>query len=68
MSSIRRSPIAVLAIAVLAQLATGAMAQTGYPAKPLRILVGLVPGGFTDTSARIVGQKLADALGQQVIV
>ena len=68
MSSTRRSPIAVLAIAVLAQLATGAMAQTGYPAKPLRILVGFVPGGFTDTSARIVGQKLADALGQQVIV
>jgi len=68
MSSIRRSPIAVLAIAVLAQLATGAMAQTGYPAKPLRILVGFVPGGFTDTSARIVGQKLGEALGQQVII
>ena len=68
MLSIRRFPIAVLAIAVLAQFATGAVAQTSYPVKPLRILVGFVPGGFTDTSARIVGQKLGDALGQQVIV
>ena len=68
MLSIRRSPLAVLAIAVLAQFATGAVAQTSYPVKPLRILVGFVPGGFTDTSARIVGQKLGDALGQQVII
>ena len=68
MFSIRRTSIALLAIAVLAQLATGAMAQTGYPAKPVRILVGFVPGGFTDTSARIVGQKLGEALGQQVII
>ena len=68
MLSIRRFPIAVLAIAVLAQFATVAVAQPSYPVKPLRILVGFVPGGFTDTSARIVGQRLADALGQQVIV
>ena len=68
MLSIRRSPLAVLAIAVLAQLATVAAAQPSYPVKPLRILVGFVPGGFTDTSARIVGQKLSDALGQQVII
>jgi len=68
MFSIRRSPLAVLAIAVLALLATGATAQTSYPAKPLRILVGFVPGGFTDTSARIIGQKLGEALGQQVII
>ena len=68
MLSIRRSPLAVLAIAVLAQLATVAAAQPSYPVKPLRILVGFVPGGFTDTSARIVGQKLGDALGQQVII
>jgi len=68
MINICRSPKAMLAIAVFALIATGATAQTGYPAKPLRILVGFVPGGFTDTSARIVGQKLGEALGQQVII
>jgi tripartite-type tricarboxylate transporter receptor subunit TctC len=45
-----------------------AHAQADFAVKPVRILVGFVPGGFTDTSARIVGQKLAAALGQQVII
>ena len=57
-----------MAAATLAHAAATAQAQTAYPAKPVRLLVGMVPGGFTDTSARIVGPKLADALGQQVIV
>lgn len=68
MFNVRRLSKIVLATAVLAQLATDAMAQTSYPVKPVRILVGFVPGGFTDTSARIVGQKLGEALGQQVVI
>jgi tripartite-type tricarboxylate transporter receptor subunit TctC len=39
-----------------------------YPNKPIRLLVGFAPGGNTDTVARVVGQKLADRLGQQVII
>ena len=42
-------------------------AQT-YPAKPIRIMVGVAPGGSTDVTARLVGQKLSDQLGQPVIV
>lgn len=42
-------------------------AQT-YPAKPIRILVPFAPGGIVDTAARIVGQKLGERWGQQVIV
>lgn len=44
-----------------------AVAQS-FPAKPLRLVVGYPPGGGTDTTARVVGQKLADSLGQQVVV
>jgi len=42
-------------------------AQT-YPAKPVRILVGYVPGGGVDTTARIMAAALTEVWGQQVIV
>ena len=48
-------------------LANGAAAQT-WPARPLKLVVGYTPGGFTDTMARAVGEKLTGALGQQVLV
>jgi tripartite-type tricarboxylate transporter receptor subunit TctC len=45
-----------------------AQAQSSFPAKPVRILVGFAPGGFTDTASRILAQKLGPAWGQQIIV
>ena len=42
-------------------------AQTAYPNKAIRLIVPF-PGGFTDTLARLVGQKMGDAMGQAVVV
>ncbi len=49
---------------------TPASAQsTGdYPARPLRIVVPFAPGGATDVLARMIGQKLTESWGQQVVV
>ena len=55
-------------------LATGVAAFDGhaqsgtYPDRPVKMLVGFAAGGGTDVAARIMAQKLTDALGQSVVV
>jgi len=56
-----------LAFLGVALLAFHVQAQT-YPNKPIRLVVGFAPGGNTDTVARVVGQKLGERLGQQVVI
>jgi tripartite-type tricarboxylate transporter receptor subunit TctC len=51
--------VLLLPLAVFAQ---------GYPSKPIRLLVPFSAGGTTDVLARLVGQKLSEAYGQQVVI
>ena len=43
-------------------------AQPVYPTKPIRLVVAVAAGGGTDFVARLMGQKLTEALGQQIVV
>ncbi len=49
-------------------LTVGSACAQQYPHKSLRIVVGYTPGGAVDFTARLIGQKLAEQLGQPVVV
>jgi tripartite-type tricarboxylate transporter receptor subunit TctC len=59
-----------LVVTLIALAATPAMtlAQSGYPTKPIRLVVPFPPGAGTDTVARFVAQKLAESMGATIVV
>jgi tripartite-type tricarboxylate transporter receptor subunit TctC len=66
---IRAGLAAAFAFAVLTATASAQPdPAAGYPSKPIHFVLGFAAGGGTDLLARIVGPKLADILGQPVIV
>ncbi|MDB5653484.1 MAG: tripartite tricarboxylate transporter family receptor [Tardiphaga sp.] len=55
------------ACALMAAGAGGAQAQ-GWPNRPIRMVVPYTPGGYTDLMARLVSQKMSEALGQTFVI
>lgn len=49
-------------------VSAGAAAQSDFPRKPIQVVVPYGPGGAVDVAARIVGEHMAQTLGQQVVV
>jgi len=58
----------LLAAAAATPLARPALAQEGFPNRPVRLVVGFTPGGATDISARAMMGKMSEVLGQPVVV
>jgi tripartite-type tricarboxylate transporter receptor subunit TctC len=58
----------VIVSGVVHVAATASEAATAYPTKPIRIIVPQSAGGSTDLAARMVTQRLSDALGQPIVV
>jgi len=52
----------------LLALASPALGQTGWPRRPVRLLVGFAPGGFTDIVARAIAEHYTQAFGVNVVV
>ena len=64
----RRLLLAAAATVALTGLAApAAMAQSGYPSKPIRLVIPFSPGGVTDVAGRTVADFMSKRLGQQVV-
>jgi tripartite-type tricarboxylate transporter receptor subunit TctC len=59
---------ALAAFVLVAYAVAPAHAQSSYPIRPIRLIVGFAAGGGNDIFARIVAAKLSDIIGQPVIV
>jgi tripartite-type tricarboxylate transporter receptor subunit TctC len=68
MNSIDRRSLLALTGLMLGGLCTGALAQSAYPTQNIKIVVPFTPGTGMDTIARVVAPRLAERLGQSVVV
>ena len=62
--NIQRFGLALL----LAAFCSGLVQAQNFPTRPVKIIVAFSPGGGTDIVARLLGQKLTEMWGQQIIV
>ena len=60
--------IASVLACLLAGTSIAAIAAEAYPQRPIRLIVPVPPGGASDFTARIVGAKMTDMLGQNVVI
>ena len=58
----------ILSGVIACGLVTHVAAQADFPAKPVRVIVGLAPGGGTDIQARLFAQKMSENLGRIFVV
>lgn len=58
----------VLVLLAITGFFTPLVARADYPDRPVKLIVPFGPGGFTDVVARILGQKLSVAMGQQFVI
>src|SRR5512132_2674407 len=63
-----RGKMFVLVFVLCGVALSAAHAQTAYPSRPIRFIVPYPPGAGTDFTAREIGNRLTEALSQQVVV
>jgi tripartite-type tricarboxylate transporter receptor subunit TctC len=68
MKAIMGGALTIVVLSAAFTTSSALSAEAKYPTRPIRFVVGFLPGGPSDTIARVVGGKLGEALGQTVIV
>jgi tripartite-type tricarboxylate transporter receptor subunit TctC len=68
MSALKRVAIAALAIALIVACAVSGARADDYPSRPVRLIVGFGPGTGADITARVLGARMSQTLGQQIVV
>ena len=64
----RHAALAAVIVCVLRYDAAGLAVAQSWPSRPLTMVVPFAAGGGTDVLGRIVGRRLSEVLGQQVII
>ena len=64
----RRTFVTIIATGLALALQADPVAAQGFPAKPVRMIIGFAAGGTTDLVGRLVAQRLGDSWGQTVVV
>ena len=64
----RYAVLAALVVCGFCYEGAGPAAAQSWPTRPLTMVVPFAPGGGTDVLGRIVGRRLSEVLGQQVII
>ena len=68
MDGIAKIVVGIAAGVAILMSPTVVLAQSDYPNRPIKLIVGFAPGGSTDMVGRIVAQKLGERLGQTIVV
>ena len=68
MRKISVGTVLLLALAAAASASAQSPAAGGFPARPLRLIVPFPPGGGNDILARVIGQRMSEMVGQQIVV
>ncbi|MCX7138646.1 MAG: tripartite tricarboxylate transporter substrate-binding protein, partial [Proteobacteria bacterium] len=65
--SLNQLALPLSALLLSLTMSAASLAQ-GFPNKPIRLVIPFAPGGVVDTTARVIGPKLSEALGQPVLI
>ena len=65
MSGLKRFAVVVASLLLAGMAAPAALGQSDYPNRPVRLIVGFIPGSSADITARVLGQRMGQILGQQ---